>query len=107
MRILERCGMAGCNPCHVPMEACLKMSKRSTQSLVDTTTYQSIIGSLRYLVNTRPDLVFVVGYMSHFLEEPMDYHVTGVKQIIYYVVDSNSWGLWFERKNILHRIQRW
>jgi hypothetical protein len=27
MKTLERCGMAGRNPCHVPMEACLKLSK--------------------------------------------------------------------------------
>jgi hypothetical protein len=38
MKILERSGMTGCNPCHVPMEACLMLSKQSTQPLVDTTT---------------------------------------------------------------------
>jgi hypothetical protein len=27
MKILERSGMTGCNPCHVPMEARLKLSK--------------------------------------------------------------------------------
>jgi hypothetical protein len=70
MKILERSGMIGCNPCHVPTEACLKLSKQSTQPLVDATTYWSIIWYLRYLVNTCPDLVFVVGYVSHFLEEP-------------------------------------
>jgi hypothetical protein len=30
MKILERSDMTGCNPCHVPMEACLKLSKQST-----------------------------------------------------------------------------
>jgi hypothetical protein len=47
MKILERSGMIGCNPCHVPMEACLKLSKQSTQSLVDATAYRSIVESLR------------------------------------------------------------
>jgi hypothetical protein len=30
MKILERSGMIGCNPCHVPTEARLKLSKQST-----------------------------------------------------------------------------
>jgi hypothetical protein len=29
MKILERSDMKGCNSCHVPMEACLKLSKQS------------------------------------------------------------------------------
>jgi hypothetical protein len=58
MKILEMSEMTGCNPCHVPMEARLNLSKQSTQPLVDATAYQNIIGSLRYLVNTHPDLTF-------------------------------------------------
>jgi hypothetical protein len=39
MKIFERSDMTGCNPCHVPMEARLKLSKKSTQPLVDATSY--------------------------------------------------------------------
>jgi hypothetical protein len=60
MKILERSDMTRCNPCHVPMEVHLKMSKQSTQPLMNATSYQSIIGSLRYLVNTRPDLALLL-----------------------------------------------
>lgn len=73
-KILERSGMAGCNSCHAPMEPRLKMSKESTTPLVDATTYRSIVGSLRYLVNTRPDIAIVVGYVSRFLAEPHEDH---------------------------------
>jgi hypothetical protein len=79
MRLLERCGLARCNPYQTPMEARLKLSKQITQPLVDATTYWSIIGSLRYLVNTGPDLAFVVGYVSHFLKEPQEDHLAAVK----------------------------
>jgi hypothetical protein len=37
MKILERSGMTRCNPCYVPMEAHLKLSKQSMPSLVDAT----------------------------------------------------------------------
>jgi hypothetical protein len=90
--------MIGCNPCHVPMEVRLKLSKQSTRSLVDATAYRSIVGSLRYLVNTCPDLAFAVGYVSPFLEEPQEDHLTAVKKILRYVAGTCNWGLWFGRK---------
>jgi hypothetical protein len=95
MKILERSDMTGCNPCHVPMEARLKPSKQSTQPLVDAIAYRSIVGSLRYLVNTGPDFAFVVGYVSHFLVEPREDHLATVKKILRYVAGSCNWGLWF------------
>jgi hypothetical protein len=73
----------------------LKLSKQSTQPLVDATTYQSIIESLRYLVNTRPDLAFAIGYVSHFLEEPLEDHLAVMKWILRYVAGTSNWGLWF------------
>jgi hypothetical protein len=98
MKILDRSSMTGCNLCHIPMEAHLKLSRQSTQPLVDATTYWSIIGSLRYLVNTRLDLAFVVGYMNHFLDEPREDHLATVKKILCYVTSTCNWGLWFGRK---------
>jgi hypothetical protein len=76
----------------------LKLSKQSTQPLVDATAYRSIVGSLKYLVNTHPDLAFAVGYMSHFLKEPREGHLAAVKKILHYVTGTCNWGLWFGRK---------
>jgi hypothetical protein len=98
IKILERSDITGCNPCHVPMEICLKLSKQSTQPLVDAIAYLSIVGSLRYLVNTRTDLVFAVGYVSHFLEELREDHLVPMKKILCYVAGTCNWGLWFGRK---------
>jgi hypothetical protein len=98
MKIVKRSDMTGCNPCHVPIEARLKLSKQSTQPPMDATVFQSIVGSLRYLVNTRSNLAFVVGYVSHFLEEPQEDHLTAVKKILRYVAGTCNWGLWFSRK---------
>jgi hypothetical protein len=98
MKILEMSDMTGCNPCHIPMEACLKLSRQSMQPLVNTTAYRSIVRILRYLVNTHPDLAFAVGYMSHFLEEPREDHFAVVKKILCYVAGTCNWGLWFGLK---------
>lgn len=67
-KIVEKAGLIGCNLCATPMEPRLKLSQKSSAPLVDGTTYRSLVGSLRYLVNTRPDLAFSVGYVSRFME---------------------------------------
>ncbi|XP_066354253.1 uncharacterized mitochondrial protein AtMg00810-like [Miscanthus floridulus] len=46
-KILERAGMASCNPCHTPMEPRLKLLKASTAAPVDATEYRSLVGCLR------------------------------------------------------------
>jgi hypothetical protein len=53
---VEKCGLADCNPCFVPMENHLKLSTQSNKVEVDKTLHRSIVESLRYLVNTWSDL---------------------------------------------------
>ncbi|BAF28754.2 Os11g0656500 [Oryza sativa Japonica Group] len=91
-RIVEKAGLTGCNPCATPMEPRLKLSKESAGSLVDATEYRSLVGSLRYLVNTRPDLAYSVGYVSRFMEKPTDEHLAAVKRIIRYVAGTIHLG---------------
>lgn len=79
LKILEQAGMSGCNPCHVPMENRLKLTKNDKSPLVDKTKYRSIIGSLRYLFNSRPDIAYAVGIVSRYMEEPRGSHWAAVK----------------------------
>ncbi|WVZ89350.1 hypothetical protein U9M48_035770 [Paspalum notatum var. saurae] len=53
-----------------------KLSKISTEQKVDATLYRSLIGGLRYLTHTRPDISFaVVGYVSRFMENTHKDHM--------------------------------
>lgn len=63
-KILEKTGMFECNPCKTPMELRLKLSKNGEGSFLDVTYYRSVVGSLRYLFNMRPDITYVVGIVS-------------------------------------------
>lgn len=91
--ILEKLGMRECNPCQLPMEPRSKMSKYSEgEAYVDETQYRSVIGSLRYLINTRPDITFSVGVMSRYMEKPTSTHMAAVKQILRYVKGTLNLG---------------
>jgi hypothetical protein len=64
---------------------------------VDQTRYISIIGSLRYLVNTRPDLSFLVGLVSRFIETPNKEHWSDVKRIVMYIAGTINFGVKFKK----------
>jgi hypothetical protein len=70
IKLLEKAGMKGCNPCATPMEARLKLSKDGASPAMNPIEYRSLIGSLRYLLHMRPDLTFSVCYLHRFTEEP-------------------------------------
>lgn len=97
-KILEAAGMVGCNPSQTPMEPRLKLSKLSTSPCVDATDYRKIVGSLRYLVNSRPDLAFSVGYVSRFMEKPTTEHLAAVKRVLRYVAGTINRGCSYRRK---------
>jgi hypothetical protein len=95
LKILERAGMASYNPCHTPMEHRLKLSKASTAVPVDATEYRGLVGCLRYLVHTWPDIAFAV--VSRFMENPTTEHLNVVKRILRYVAGTIDYGCYYKR----------
>lgn len=89
--------MAGCNPSHTPMEPRLKLNKVSNSPPVDATEYRGIVGSLRYLVHTRPDIAFTVGYVSRFMEHPTTEHLAAVNRILRYIAGTIDFGCHYKR----------
>jgi hypothetical protein len=96
-RILELGGMASCSPTHSPMEERLRLSRHITAAEVDPTHYQRLIGSLRYLVHTRPDLAFAMGFVSRFMERPMVEHQQAIKCILRYVASTLDYSMHFTK----------
>lgn len=67
--------MQDCNLCATPMESRLKLSRNKYGDVVvNPTAYRTIIGSLKYIVNTRQNLDFVVEVVSRYMEAPNKEH---------------------------------
>jgi hypothetical protein len=96
-KLVERAGLSECNPVPVPMEPRLKLSKESQNPSVDASLYRSMVGSLRYLVHTRPDISFAVGYISRFMENPTTEHWAAVKHLLRYVAGTLNFGCQYKR----------
>lgn len=65
----------------------------STGSLVDPTSFWSIIGALQYLTLTRPDLTFAVNLVCRLIHQPTLIHYQAVKQILRYVSGTADYGI--------------
>src|SRR3954469_19267405 len=87
--------MEHCNTSITPTEARLQLSKSEDEQDVDPTQYRRLIGSLRYLCNTRPDLAFSVGIASRFMERPKISHMAVVKRILRYIKGTLGCGILF------------
>nr|GEY39331.1 retrovirus-related Pol polyprotein from transposon TNT 1-94 [Tanacetum cinerariifolium] len=69
-KILKRFDIDKCNHAGTLIEHKLKPFKHDEGKVVDSTLFKSLVRSLRYLTCIRPDILFVVGLISHFMEEP-------------------------------------
>jgi hypothetical protein len=61
------------------------------------TRYHRIVGSLCYLVHTRLDLAFAIGFACYFMQRPTTEHQHVVKRILRYVVGTSYYGLHYPR----------
>jgi hypothetical protein len=70
----------------------------STAEEVDATLYHRIVGSLRYLIHTRPDLTYAIRYVSRLLERSTEEHLQTVKKILRYITGMLQYGLHYGRR---------
>ncbi|KAD5317971.1 hypothetical protein E3N88_17917 [Mikania micrantha] len=92
-KILKTSNMWDCNPTKYPMEPGLKLEKNDSSEMVNPTDYRRIIGCLRYLTHTRPDLSYAVGLVSRFMEAPRTTHMQAVKHLLRYVKGIVHFGI--------------
>lgn len=91
--ILEKVNMQTCKPVRFPMDSKVHIGKDEGGELVDSTLYRSIIGELRYLVHTRPDISYSVGVLSRYMESPTRLHPNAVKKVLRYIKGTLDYGL--------------
>lgn len=89
--------MTGCNPTKFPMDPKMHITKDEGGTPVDSTMFKSLVGGLRYLVHTRPDIAFSVGIVSRYMERPTLVHLSAAKRILRYVQGTLEYGLVYSK----------
>jgi hypothetical protein len=93
MKIFQKFGTVDCKSMTTPMTTDIRKVKDSDSDLVNPSLYRQLIGSLMYLVNTRPDICFVVNTLSQFQVEPRHEHWIVAKHVLRYICGTLNYGL--------------
>jgi len=64
---------------NAPIEYGVKMSNNNEGEKINSTTFKSLVGILRYLINTHSNILFRVGLISRFMETPIITHYKELK----------------------------
>ena len=59
------------------------------------TYFKGIVGSLRYLTFTRPNIDYGLGIINWFIEEPYQSHLQIIKQNLRYVSGTRDYGIFY------------
>jgi hypothetical protein len=76
-----------------PMVTNLKLLSDTSSETVDATMYKKMIGSLMYLMNTRPYICFAVNTLSQYMVEPRHVHLIVAKHVLRYPRGTIEFGL--------------
>eukprot|EP00253_Pinus_taeda_P031523 PITA_31523 len=91
--MLNRFGMTECNPMTTPMEQNLNLTSIEGKEFEDATKYRQLVGSLNYLTTTRPDISFVVGSLSRFMQKPCEGYWPTAKSVLKYLKGTQDFEI--------------
>ena len=93
------------NPYSTPMDPNIRYLKNQCPQTPEQATemhhipYREAVGSLLYLaITTRPDIVFPIGILSQFVDNPGRVHWEGVKHVFRYLAGIRDWALVYGTK---------
>nr|GEV73872.1 retrovirus-related Pol polyprotein from transposon TNT 1-94 [Tanacetum cinerariifolium] len=85
------------DPVDTPMVERSKLDEDLSRIPVDQTRYRSMIGSLMYLIASRPDLVFAMCMCARYQSKPTKKHLGVVKRVFRYLQGTINMGLWYSK----------
>ena len=95
LELLDVAGLLGCKPSNTPGDPQIKLHSKESHFLKDIFMYRLLNRQLIYLTNTRPDICFVVNYLSQFLSIPTTTHYQASLWILRYLKANPGRGLFF------------
>jgi 3-methyladenine DNA glycosylase AlkC len=95
MDILKKFKMINCKSMPTPMVMNLKKMKKDSYNSreIDPHIYRQLIRSLMYLVNTRPDICYVVSVLNQFMSQSRHTNWKLVKHVLRYLRGTVDYGL--------------
>nr|GFA74404.1 hypothetical protein [Tanacetum cinerariifolium] len=94
---LNKYGFESCDPVDTPMVEKSKLDEDKEGKAVDLSHYRGMIGTLLYLMASRPDLQFAICMYARYQSWPTEKHIHAVKRIFRYLRGTVNRGLWYPK----------
>lgn len=78
--LLKKFSMENFKPVSTPMSTNDKLIQEDGAEKIDAKLFMSLVGSLIYLTNTRPDIVHTISMISRFMNDLSKLHFQQVKE---------------------------
>ncbi|XP_058782332.1 uncharacterized mitochondrial protein AtMg00810-like [Vicia villosa] len=95
LELLKRYKLTNYKSAVTPAEMNHKLDSDAEGDDVDATTFKQLVGSLRYLSNTRHDICYAVEMVSRFMNELKWSHYQVVVRILRYIKGTLKFGVMF------------
>ena len=96
VEILKRFRMLDYKEITTPMQSNLKILSDASFKMVDAMMYHQMMGSLMYLKNMRPVILFAVNTLSQFLTYLRHVHLIVANHILRYLKGTVDYGLKYD-----------
>eukprot|EP00253_Pinus_taeda_P027802 PITA_27802 len=97
--ILEKFNMHGCKPVDSPLPGGWRKEDATSGEEVDASVSRQLVGSLMYLVNTRPNICYAVNQLSQAMVKPTKLFWNAGKHVLCYLRGTSGYGLWYKEKD--------
>ena len=74
-----------------------KLELNTKEKKVDISSCRGMVGSLLYLIASRPDIMFSTCLCARFQADPRESHLIAIKRIFRYLKGTPNLGIWYPR----------
>jgi len=75
-----------------------KLSLDDGEDKVIATVFRSLVGSLLYLIATKPHHMFPTSLSSRFMHTPRQAHLNVARRVLRYIKGTTDFGVWYEKE---------
>jgi hypothetical protein len=97
--LLTKFHMSECKLVASLMAANEKLLQDDGATKIDSKYFRSLVGSLIYLTNSRPNILYFVSIISRFMENPDKLHLEAAMRILQYLQGTKNHGILYKQQD--------
>lgn len=97
-KVLQKFNMSDCKSMSTPADSKLSLTPSPDGGDKTNLPYRALIGSLMFLATvSRPDIAFIVSYLSRFLNSYSDVHYSAAKRVLRSLSGTKDFGILYKK----------